>query len=57
VILLLSASACQARADAEQAARIAGGDSDERIAALNEVVAVAADPALQPSCRPCWPTR
>jgi urea transport system permease protein len=30
---------------AEQAARIAGGESDERIAALNEVV-VAADPAL-----------
>ena len=31
---------------AEQAARIAAGDSDERIAALNEVV-LAADPALQ----------
>ena len=30
----------------EQAARIAVGDSDERIAALNEVV-LAADPALQ----------
>ena len=30
----------------EQAARIAAGDSDERIAALNEVV-LAADPALQ----------
>jgi urea transport system permease protein len=44
--LLLVLCGTAAALSAEQALRIASGDSDERIAALNEVV-LAADPALQ----------
>jgi urea transport system permease protein len=43
-------------ADPEQAARIAAGDSDERIAALNEVVA-GRRPGAAPFVQACWPTR